>query len=85
MMLSVGIGEIQKNSSIFSNLKERMLIVDKRKKCTLAIVYPIKKRGNISKLAGKYKNRIKPSNLTQKQIREKAFETAMKDKYDLSY
>ena len=84
-MQSVGIGEIQKNSSIFSNLKETILIVDRRKKCSLAIVYPIKKRGNISKLAGKYKNRVKIPNLTSKQIREKAFEIAMKEKYDLPY
>lgn len=31
-MLSIGIGEIQKNSSIFSNLTEVMQIIDKRKK-----------------------------------------------------
>jgi len=84
-MLSMGIGEIQKNSSIFSNLKEAITIMDKRKKSPLAIVYPIKKRSNIVKMAGKYKNRVKVSNLTHRQIREKAFETAMKEKYDLPY
>jgi len=42
-MISLGIGEIQKNSSIFLNLTEVVEIVDKKKKEVLAFVYPARK------------------------------------------
>ncbi len=83
-MLTVGIGEIQKNTSIFANLTEAIKIVDKRKKLSLAIVYPIKKQSIIAKLAGKYSDRIEKSTLNLEQIKEAAMTQAMEGKYDLS-
>ncbi len=83
-MLSVGIGEIQKNTSIFANLTEAIKIVDKRKKLSLAIVYPIGKQGKISNLAGKYRDRVEKTTLTLEQIKEQSMSQAMKEKYGLS-
>ncbi len=83
-MLSVGIGEIQKNSSIFSNLTETMQIIDKRKKQVLAMVYPIQNISVVDKLAGKYKNRVKPTQIDIKTIKESAMQIAMEEKYGLS-
>jgi len=83
-MLSVGIGEIQKNSAIFSNLTETMQIIDKRKKQVLAMVYPINRSSVVHKLAGKYRNRVKKTNLTFQEIRESAMQEAMEEKYGLS-
>ncbi len=83
-MLSVGIGEIQKNSSIFSNLTETMQIIDKRKKQVLAMVYPIQNVSVVDKLAGKYKKRVKPTQIDIKTIKESAMQIAMEEKYGLS-
>jgi RNase H-fold protein (predicted Holliday junction resolvase) len=86
-MISIGIGEIQKNISIFKNINEEIKIVDKRKKETLAIVYPIKQeyhKSIVNKLAGKYKDKIQQTNLSLKEIKELAMEEAMKEKYGLS-
>ena len=83
-MHSIGIGEIQKNTSIFANLTEAIKIVDKRKKLSLAIVYPIKKQSNISSLAGKYSNRVEKTALTLEQIKEQSMHQAMEEKYGLS-
>jgi len=83
-MLSVGIGEIQKNSSIFSNLTETMQIIDKRKKQVLAMVYPIQNQSVVNKLAGKYKNIIKPTTLSIQEIKDLAMTQAMEEKYGLS-
>ena len=79
-MLSVGIGEIQKNSSMFSNLTEVIQIIDKRKKQVLAMVYPIQTTSVIDKLAGKYK---KSTTLTFDEVKESAMTEAMQDKYGL--
>lgn len=81
MMLSIGIGEIQKNSSIFSNLTEVMQIIDKRKKQVLAMVYPIQNQSVIDSLAGKYKDVIKPTSLSFDEIRKSAMDIAMTEKY----
>ncbi|WP_321779286.1 hypothetical protein [Sulfurimonas sp.] len=83
-MLSIGIGEIQKNSSVFSNLTEAMQIIDKRKKQVLAMVYPLQSQSVIDTLAGKYKDKIQPTTLTFEQIKESAIKSAMEDKYGLS-
>ena len=83
-MTTVGIGEIQKNTSIFTTLVEPIKIVDKRKKEDLAIVHPIKKGSKISSLAGKYKDRIKKDSKNFSQIKEEAFLKAMREKYGLS-
>lgn len=83
-MLSIGIGEIQKNISIFANLTEAIKIVDKRKKVSLAIVYPIKKQSKISNLAGKYSDRVEKTILTLEQIKKQSMTQAMEEKYGLS-
>lgn len=83
-MLSVGIGEIQKNTSMFTNITEAIQIVDKRKKEILAMVYPIKKHSVIDSMAGKYKDQITPSSLSFEKIKEQAITQAMEEKYGLS-
>ncbi len=83
-MLSIGIGEIQKKSSVFSNLTEAMQIVDKRKKRILAMVYPVQNESMVDSLAGKYKNRVKPTQEDIESIKEKAMQAAMEEKYGLS-
>ena len=83
-MLSIGIGEIQKNSSVFSSLTEAMQIVDKRKKQVLAMVYPIQNQSVVESLAGKYNDKIKPTNLNIDEIKESAMMSAMEEKYGLS-
>jgi len=79
-MISVGISEIQNNSSIFLNLTDVVEIVDKKKKEVLAFVYPVRK-SKVLKLAGKYKNRVKKTNLSFDEIKEKGMMEAMKEKY----
>ena len=80
-MLSIGIGEIQKNSSVFSNLTEAMQIIDKRKKQVLAMVYPIQNQSVIDSLAGKYRDKVKPTDLRIDEIKKSAMLSAMQDKY----
>jgi hypothetical protein len=58
-MQTIGMRELQKNISIFTDLTKPLKIVDKRKKEDLAVVYPIKKKGSISRLSAKYKDRVK--------------------------
>ena len=82
-MLTIGIGEIQKNSSIFSNLTEAMQIIDKRKRKVLAMVYPVQNVSAIDKLAGKYKNRVNAVESDIEIIKERAMKTAMEEKYGL--
>lgn len=94
-MLSVGIGEIQKNTAIFSNLKESIQIVDKRRHQVLAIVYPAHQaRSSISKkLAGKYKNQViqgsqkdlQSTSPNLRDIKQKAMLEALREKYGLSH
>ncbi|MDL0079985.1 hypothetical protein [Helicobacter zhangjianzhongii] len=92
-MLSVGIGEIQKNTAIFSNLKESIQIVDKRKHQVLAIVYPVNQVKNsiAKKLAGKYKNQVQggqkalQSLENLQDIKQKALLQALGEKYGLSH
>lgn len=83
-MLDVSIGEIQKNTAIFSNLTEAVQVIDKRKNKRLAIIYPVDSHSFIESLAGKYKNTIKNTELDFQQIKNKAMQIAMEDKYGLS-
>jgi hypothetical protein len=79
-MRSIGIGEIQRNSSIFSHLEETVQIVDRRRKKVLAVVYPVRHRGMVKRLAGKYRDRVSPTDLGFDEVREKAMERAMEEK-----
>ena len=82
-MLSIGVGEIQKNSSVFSNLTETMQIIDKRKKQVLALVYPVRNQSIVQKLAGKYRDKICKTDLSIEDIKNQAIATALREKYDL--
>jgi 23S rRNA A2030 N6-methylase RlmJ len=83
-MVTIDIGKIQKNISIFKNITETLQIVDKRKKEVLAIVYPVKQKSVVKNLSGKYKNRIQKNNISLKEIKEISTMKAMKEKYGLS-
>jgi hypothetical protein len=78
-MNQVGIGDIQKNTSLLTSLTEAMEIFDKRKKQCVAIVYPVRSNTIVSKLAGKYRDRIKTDDL--EQAKKEAMMMAMKEKY----
>ena len=82
-MLHIGIGELQKNISIFQNLTDVLEIVDKRTKQPLATVYPAKKQSSIPSLAGKYKEKVVTPSISIEQIKEEAFTKAMEEKYGL--
>lgn len=83
-MVSIGIGELQKNISIFQNLTEILEVVDKRTKQPLALIYPIHKQSQTTLMAGKYKDKVSSSSLNIDQIKQKAFLKAMEEKYGLS-
>ena len=82
-MKTIGIGDIQKNTSIFKNLTEAVEIVDKRKKQAVAVVYPVRKTNIVSKLAGKYRYKVsKMADITV--AREAAMRKVMEEKYGRS-
>ncbi len=83
-MLSIGIGELQRNSSIFNNLSEEIQIVDKRRKKIVAMVYPVKEHSVVDKLAGKYRGKVANKGLSLEQVKEEAMMEAMREKYGLS-
>lgn len=83
-MLSIGIGEIQKNTSVFTNMTEAIQIVDKRKKQVLAMVYPVRQQSVVKSLAGKYKSKVAASGISLEDAKEIAMMEAMKEKYGLS-
>jgi hypothetical protein len=85
-MQTISIGELQKNISIFNNLKESLKIVDKRRNKVLAIVYPYEERKEsiVDELAGKYGVDEKFKNMSFKEIKELAWMEAMKEKYGFS-
>jgi len=82
-MLSIGIGEIQKNTSILSKLTQAVAVIDKRKKEIVATIYPVKQTNVVSKLAGKYKNRVEPMEDLE-EVKQKAMMIAMEEKYGQS-
>ncbi|QOG11602.1 hypothetical protein [Arcobacter sp. FWKO B] len=82
-MISIGIGEIQKNTSILSKISEVIEIVDKRQNKKIAVVYPVKQSSVIDILAGKYKNRVCKIDDIDK-AKEDLMIVAMKAKYDIS-
>lgn len=79
-MITVGIGEIQKNISILSKVTDVLEIVDKRKNQKIAVVYPIKKHSTIESLAGKYKGKVAPIDDLD-AAKESAMLEAMRVKY----
>jgi hypothetical protein len=83
-MISMGVGQIQKNISILTTLTEAIRIVDKRRNKTVAIVYPASSYSSILSLAGKYKNRVQAIDDLSK-AKESAMMEAMGEKYGLSH
>jgi predicted phosphoribosyltransferase len=79
-MVTIGIGELQRDTSIITKLREAIKVVDKRKKQEVAIIYPIASNDVISKLAGKYANRI-DSTISLDQIKTDAMTQALSEKY----
>lgn len=82
-MNSISIGELQKNISLLTQLTDVFTIVDKRKKQSVAIVYPIQKHSVIGSMAGKYKDRVTKCDDLE-NAKEIAMIEAMGDKYGLS-
>ena len=82
-MTTISIAQLQKNISIITNANEPIELVDKRKNKKVAIIYPLKERGSIARLAGKYSKKAKRS-ISYKEAREKALSKAWSEKYGLS-
>lgn len=82
-MMSISIGEFQKNTSILTKITEALEIVDMRKKQTVAVVYPVHKVSMIDAMAGKYAHRVeKVDDLSR--AKNDAMMMAFGEKYDLS-
>lgn len=82
-MQSVSIGEIQKNISLITKLKESVSVVDKRKNKVVAIITPAHESSVVDELAGKYAHLAKNvKNLDE--AKEKAMIEAMREKYGIS-
>ena len=82
-MQSVSIGEIQKNISLITKLKESISVVDKRKNKIVAIITPAYETSVVDSLAGKYAYLAKTvENLDE--AKEAAMVEAMREKYGLS-
>lgn len=81
--MQAGLAEIQKNIALLTNLTEPLQVVDKRRKCVIATVYPHLKTNNARRLAGKYRDRIPEhlKNMDFEQVRGVAMLEAMKEKY----
>ncbi len=83
-MKSIGIGEIQKNTSVLTRLTRPIEVVDKRKRELVAIIYPVEKSTVVKRLAGKYKGRVLQAETDFKTARTVAMMKAMKEKYGSS-
>ncbi len=82
-MISIGIGEIQKKTSLLSTLTEVMEIVDRRKKKRVAMVYPSVHNNVITALAGKYQKDVqRVEDLSY--AKEEAMMAAVQEKYGFS-
>lgn len=79
-MYDLSIGDVQKNISILSNLKEAVRVIDKRRRKVVAIVYPVKESNIVSKLAGKYRSRIKKG-VDLEKAKQEAMTIVMREKY----
>src|SRR5574344_420721 len=67
-MLSIGIGEIQKNTSVFTNMTEAIQIIDKRKKQVLTMVYLLDTNIIIRFLVGDHEEHLEKSTEYFEQI-----------------
>lgn len=83
-MYTISIGELQKNISFLTQFTEVFTIVDKRKNRSVAVVYPITTYSVVALMAGKYKNRVTPTD-DLSVAKNRAMMEAMGEKYGLSY
>jgi len=83
-MIQMSISEIQKQTSIFNNLKEAIEVFDKRQKKKVAFIYPAQSGVSILTKAGKYSGQVEKNKLSFKEIKKEAINLAMKEKYGLS-
>jgi len=84
MMQSVSIGEIQKNISLITKLKESVSVVDRRKNRVVAIITPTYEHSTVDELAGKYAHLAKNiKNLDE--VKERTMIDAMREKYGISH
>ncbi|WP_456453157.1 hypothetical protein [Hydrogenimonas sp.] len=83
-MQRIGVGEIQKNIALLTQLTEAVEVVDKRRKESVAVIYPIRRPSVVQRLAGKYRKRIEHPVEDLKSAKEEAMARAMKEKYGLS-
>ncbi len=82
-MKSIGIGEIQKNTSVLTRLTTPIEVVDKRKRELVAIIYPVEKSTVVKRLAGKYKGRVQ-AGADFETARTVGMMKAMEEKYGSS-
>jgi len=83
-MLSIGIGEIQKNIAILNSLNEAVKVIDKRRKKTVALIYPYKQTPSIMLLGGKYQQDVAPI-VDLEKAKEEAMVSYLREKYALSH
>jgi len=83
-MHQIGIGEIQKNIALLTQLSEAVEVVDKRRKERVAVIYPVHRSSVVERLAGKYKKYIEHAAEDLKYVKEEAIARAMREKYGLS-
>jgi len=82
--MEIGISEMQKNISLFRNLREPLRIVDKKTKETLAMVLPRRHRGTriVQQLDGVFRNYRPEGEYTDtKSMIEAAYAAEMEAKY----
>jgi hypothetical protein len=83
-MQTVSIGEIQKNISLITKLKESIGVMDKRQNKIVAIITPTHQISVVNELAGKYTKFAKNiENLDE--AKEKAMIKEMREKYGISH
>ena len=80
-MHQIGIGEIQKNIALLTQLSEAVEVVDKRRKERVAVIYPVHRSSVVERLAGKYKTRIKHPVKDLERAKTEAMAMAMREKY----
>lgn len=80
----MGIGELQKHIAILTRLRESVQVVDRRRRKPVAMIYPYRQGAGIRRLAGKYRDRIRPGDQSWEQMREAALTAAWDGKYGLS-
>ena len=88
-MQTIGIGELQKNMGILTQLTEALTIIDKRKNKEIAVVYPVNhdRYNMVEEMSRKFQLRAKNRGIVIEDLekaKEDAMMEAMKEKYGFS-